>query len=237
MSDDVRRQILARRARFVAAAMAAFVPGACAATSELPRATSGAAATPSGASSSAIRTSAANGTSDASVSGRPSAAARATTAASATPADLDHDGIPDADDACPTLAGPRAVAPSKNGCPQVVAQVCLSIIIIERPYFDAGKTSVRPESVAVLDATADTLKAHPEFEIEVSGHCDSTERPPLDEKRATVVRDALAARGIDPARLHAKGYGSTRPIAPNETLEGRAKNRRVDFQIVSPPSP
>jgi outer membrane protein OmpA-like peptidoglycan-associated protein len=81
------------------------------------------------------------------------------------------------------------------------------------------------------------LKEHPEItKIEVQGHTDDRGLPKMNEKlsqdRADAVMKALVARGVDQARLSAKGYGQNVPIADNKTDEGRQKNRRVQFNIL-----
>ncbi len=75
------------------------------------------------------------------------------------------------------------------------------------------------------------------MKIEIAGHTDSVGSEMynlrLSEARANAVRDYLIQHGISPDRLIAKGYGESRPIAPNTTREGRAKNRRVEFTVIS----
>lgn len=158
-----------------------------------------------------------------------------TSASASTPPpaiDSDGDGVLDPDDACPTIAGVPSPEAGKHGCPKVVVQVCLSIIILERPHFAPGSAKLSPEATPILDATADTMKAHPEIEeVEVAGHCDAVEKPCPDDARARVVRDALVSRGVEATRLKATGKGRDEPVASNGTAEERAKNRRVDFKV------
>jgi OOP family OmpA-OmpF porin len=78
------------------------------------------------------------------------------------------------------------------------------------------------------------LKRHQDLEVEIAGHTDSTGsesyNQALSQRRADSVREALIAGGIDAARLSAKGYGESEPIADNDTEEGRAKTRRVEMR-------
>lgn len=99
--------------------------------------------------------------------------------------------------------------------------------------FDTGKATIKPDSMAQLDQVAQALKSAPEMKLEVAGHTDDVGKPEankaLSEQRAQSVMKALTERGIAVARLTAKGYGQTKPIADNKTEEGRAKNRRVEL--------
>jgi OmpA-OmpF porin, OOP family len=102
--------------------------------------------------------------------------------------------------------------------------------------FDLGKTTIRPESGSLLDEIATVLKQHPEItRVVVEGHTDSTGSARgnlrLSQARAESVVDAIVQRGIEKARLTAKGFGSSRPIASNDTPEGRDANRRVEISI------
>jgi len=209
-----RDRILARRARFIAASMAALAGDGCA---PAPNVANVPQPSPAAASSTSASTT-------------PSASAAPTVV------DSDGDGVPDVDDACPTVKGVPGSEPGKNGCPKLVAVVCLSIMIIERPYFAPGSSALAPEAKPVLDAAASVLKDHPEIaEVEVTGHCDAIEKPCPDEARARAVRDALVARGVAGSRLTAKAKGRDAPLDTNTTAEGRAKNRRVDLQVKPKP--
>lgn len=110
-----------------------------------------------------------------------------------------------------------------------------TVVIKDRIYFDVGKSTLRPESIPILDEVAASLLAHPEIvQVEVGGHTDPIGgvafNMELSRRRAARVVDELVFRGVAPERLTARGYGPTRPMADNETVEGRAANRRVEFQ-------
>ncbi len=106
-------------------------------------------------------------------------------------------------------------------------------IILEGIYFETGKAEITAESEFTLRKALTTLQSYPEIVVEISGHTDITglykKNLELSLKRANAVRDWLIKNGIDPARIIAKGYGPDRPIASNETPEGRQKNRRIEF--------
>lgn len=102
-------------------------------------------------------------------------------------------------------------------------------------YFDVDKTDVKPESSKTLDEVASLLKIDRSLKLEISGHTDNTgsteHNQKLSEGRAQAVVDALVKKyGIDAARLEAKGYGDTKPVASNDNEDGKAKNRRVELR-------
>jgi len=99
--------------------------------------------------------------------------------------------------------------------------------------FETGKSTINPDSAQTLDTAAAALKAAADLRVEVGGHTDNVGTPEanlkLSQERAQAVMAALVTRGITAARLTAKGYGQTAPVADNRTEEGRGKNRRVEL--------
>jgi len=81
------------------------------------------------------------------------------------------------------------------------------------------------------------MNSNPSVRMEISGHTDNTGslkyNTKLSQSRAEAVVQYLVERGIEASRFDAKGYAFTQPIAPNDTEEGRARNRRVEFKILS----
>lgn len=113
------------------------------------------------------------------------------------------------------------------------------IVIDQKIQFDEAKATIRPESASLLDEIASVLKAHPDIKkVRIEGHASSEGRAALNKKlseaRAKAVLESLVQRGVGASSLVSKGFGSSQPIAPNDTDEGRQKNRRVDFVIVEP---
>ncbi len=111
------------------------------------------------------------------------------------------------------------------------------IEIYEKVHFETGKAIIKPDSFELLDEVAEAVNTHKQIKlVEVAGHTDDQgsldSNQTLSQNRAQAVLDYLVNKGVDPARLQAKGYGETRTIDTNETAEGRAKNRRVEFNIL-----
>jgi|GEM_PF-1237082 len=111
------------------------------------------------------------------------------------------------------------------------------VLVFNDINFETGKAVILPSSYPILDNIAELLKANENVKIEIGGHTDSQGSDSynlrLSEARANAVRNYLIQKGIDPSRLIARGYGESMPIAPNTTREGRAKNRRVEFKVIS----
>jgi OmpA-OmpF porin, OOP family len=99
--------------------------------------------------------------------------------------------------------------------------------------FDVNKAAIKPESMGVINSIAQLMKDHPEIKLSVEGHTDSDgdEAPnqTLSEKRAQAVVAELTKMGVAADRLDSKGWGETKPVGTNNTAEGKAANRRVEF--------
>jgi len=151
------------------------------------------------------------------------------------PGDTDGDGIDDPLDACPNEAGKPDPDPKKNGCPLVQVKGD-QIVINDRIEFDTGRSTIKSVSDPLVDTIAQVMKDHPEItKIEIQGHTDNQGPAALNRNlsraRANAVLKALVSRGIAANRMTSKGYGPDKPVAENDTPEGRQSNRRVQFQI------
>lgn len=104
--------------------------------------------------------------------------------------------------------------------------------VLDGVEFDVGKATIRPESLPRLDNVVEYMTHKESSRIEISGHSDNVGNPKankaLSEKRAQACRDYLTSKGIEGTRIQAVGYGDERPIAANETEEGRQQNRRIE---------
>lgn len=107
---------------------------------------------------------------------------------------------------------------------------------LDHIYFDFDKTTLKKESYEELAKVIDFLKRNPTVEIEIAGHTDSKGSDEYNQKlsqgRTQAVVDYLISQGISARRLLATGYGESKPVDTNETEEGRAKNRRVEFTVL-----
>lgn len=158
-------------------------------------------------------------------------------AAKGCPPDTDGDSVRDDQDACPGEKGATSADPQKNGCPTSVRVTGTDIVILDQVLFETGKDKIKAESDGLVAQIAGVLKEHPEIlKVEIQGHTDNkgprAANLNLSQKRAEAVKAALVAKGVEDARLVAKGYGPDKPIMANVTEEGRAKNRRVEFKIL-----
>jgi outer membrane protein OmpA-like peptidoglycan-associated protein len=153
--------------------------------------------------------------------------------------DNDRDQILDVDDKCPNDPETYNGLDDEDGCPdkgKVVIEGS-DILILEKILFETDSTAIRPESLSIIQAVAQTLHHHPEFlVIEVAGHADerSTDEHNLrlTKGRAAAVVDALVQRGIARNRLVSQGYGEYCPIDPASNPAAWEKNRRVEFKVV-----
>lgn len=106
-------------------------------------------------------------------------------------------------------------------------------IITHGINFDVDKASIKPESMGTLNMIVQVLKDNPELKFEIDGHTDNSgtaaHNLTLSQQRADAVKTQLTSMGVDAARLTTKGFGDTKPISDNTSIEGKANNRRVEF--------
>jgi outer membrane protein OmpA-like peptidoglycan-associated protein len=100
-------------------------------------------------------------------------------------------------------------------------------------HFDFGKSTVKPESMPIIEELYTLLKTNPDLKVSIEGHTDNVgnaaSNQALSEQRAQSVMNLLIAKGISKDRLSFKGWGQNNPVADNRTEEGKAKNRRVEI--------
>ncbi|MDP6931286.1 MAG: OmpA family protein [Myxococcota bacterium] len=153
--------------------------------------------------------------------------------------DNDNDGILDMDDHCPNIREIHNGVDDDDGCPdegRVVVEES-RIRIDEVIFFDFAKATIQERSFDLLDEIASVVLSHTDLrKIRIEGHTDNVGGDAvnlkLSQARAESVRVALVERGVENLRLDARGFGEMYPIDSNDTDEGRANNRRVEFIIV-----
>lgn len=156
--------------------------------------------------------------------------------------DADGDGVLDVRDACPTVPGIEQGDPKRDGCASrapkklVVEADKGELKLLEPVQFETGTAELKQESFALLDEVVGVMLDAPDIRIAVHGHTDSrgglAYNRDLSQRRAQAVVKYLTDKGIAFERLEAKGFGPDKPISTNDTPEGRALNRRVEFKIL-----
>ncbi|KAA9035882.1 OmpA family protein [Ginsengibacter hankyongi] len=110
------------------------------------------------------------------------------------------------------------------------------VVRLNNVFFDFDKWDLRPESFIELNRVVKLLNENPSIEIEMSAHTDSRGSDEynfkLSDNRARSVMEYIISKGIDSSRITSHGYGETKPVATNDTDEGRQLNRRVEFKIL-----
>ncbi|MFZ2633712.1 MAG: OmpA family protein [Desulfosalsimonadaceae bacterium] len=166
-------------------------------------------------------------------------------------ADSDKDGVYDCEDACPDT--PLGVSVDAKGCPldtdgdgvadykdecpntpkgaHVDARGCW---VVEGVLFDTDKVNIKSQYVQELDDVVTVMNNNPGLRFEIQGHTDNVGsaayNQKLSEKRAWAVKSYLLKKGISKDRLTSKGFGFNNPAATNNSVEGRALNRRVEIK-------
>ena len=111
-----------------------------------------------------------------------------------------------------------------------------SVIALRNIFFNTASYELLPTSNAELDKLTALLKSNPTLRIELGGHTDNVgadaANMTLSDQRAQAVRDFVITKGIEASRITAKGYGETKPVATNDTEEGRAQNRRTEVTVL-----
>jgi OmpA-OmpF porin, OOP family len=143
------------------------------------------------------------------------------------PVDTDGDGVTDDIDQCPNT--PAAVVVDEKGCPKEVVE---DLKMELRVFFDVNKSNIKDQYKPEIAKVAEKLKEFPTANAKLEGHTDNTGARKLNERlslaRANAVKTMLTNEyGIAAERMSTEGFAADRPIAPNNTAEGRAMNRRV----------
>ncbi len=109
----------------------------------------------------------------------------------------------------------------------------LTKIVTHGILFDVDKATIKPQSMGTINEIYNVLKRDPSLKFEIDGHTDNTgnaaHNMTLSQQRADAVKTELVSLGIDASRMTTKGFGDSKPIDSNDTPEGKANNRRVEF--------
>ena len=148
--------------------------------------------------------------------------------------DLDGDGVGDNVDECPNTPG----LPENNGCPELSEEEeGILNAAFDNLEFESGKAIIRSSSYESLDSLASLLIRKPDWKLKIAGHTDNVGSDAtnmnLSKNRSNSVKDYLNLRGINnESRFIVEWFGESKPLYPNETAEGRQKNRRVEMTVI-----
>jgi OOP family OmpA-OmpF porin len=143
--------------------------------------------------------------------------------------------VPDGLDSCPNTPADREV--DEVGCTRIQAGLEAGRLVLSSIYFRTNSAALLPTSRRVLDEVGQALLDRPEAQIEIQGHTDASGSAgynlQLSEQRALAVFEYLTGTypGLERGRFTVQGYGESRPIASNDTADGMAMNRRVEFVV------
>lgn len=152
------------------------------------------------------------------------------------PLDQDNDGVLDADDACPTVAGTK----ENKGCPvkeKTAEEIEAEKMKVEPVYFDSNKSTFTAQEKVKIDNLVNLLKENSTYNVKVNGYADALGADNynlnLSKSRVNSVVKSIVSGKIKKERIESqKGFGEANPAATNDTPEGRALNRRVEFEVI-----
>ncbi len=145
--------------------------------------------------------------------------------------DSDNDGFNDEIDQCPTVA-----SSTNRGCPEIKQEVIEKVEKAAKGInFETGSATILKKSFTDLDKIVAILKNETTLRVDIAGHTDNKGKTEsnliLSQKRADACKKYLEEHGIEASRISSTGYGDSKPIASNDTAEGRSKNRRTEFVL------
>jgi outer membrane protein OmpA-like peptidoglycan-associated protein len=148
-------------------------------------------------------------------------------------ADTDGDGVSDKNDKCVDKPGPV----DNEGCPRVSEAASKKLnFAAQGIQFEVGKDIIRPISFKQLDEVVKIVNEYADYQLIIDGHTDNTGKADknkiLSEKRAAAIKNYFLKKGIDANRMIATGYGDTKPLVENNSVANKAKNRRVELNMI-----
>ncbi len=153
------------------------------------------------------------------------------------PPDTDGDGIIDAMDGCPEERGEAHSDPKRHGCRPAVVVQGEQLVLVKEIRFETGSDRILEESAETMSQMAALMNEQEQIvRVAVDGHTDDVgdqkKNLALSRRRALSVVRWLVEHGVDERRLEARGFGPRRPLAPNDSEDARARNRRVEFHVL-----
>ncbi len=150
--------------------------------------------------------------------------------------DNDKDGVADAADKCPMQPESVNGYLDDDGCPdEIPVKLKQFTGTIEGIQFETGSDRIKKQSLGKLRKAVTVLQEFGDLKVVIEGHTDNVGKDELNQdlsqRRAESVRKYMIDQGIDAGRLTAQGFGPSKPVADNDTKDGRAKNRRVEFRL------
>ena len=148
-------------------------------------------------------------------------------------ADTDGDGVIDSEDKCPSVSGDA----TNKGCPIIKVDVKKRLQFAARGInFETGKTTLTPASYPMLNEIVSILNEYVDYNLKMGGHTDAVGKDEsnliLSQGRVDAVKAYLISKGVSDSRVVATGHGETKPVASNATAVGKAKNRRVELELI-----
>jgi outer membrane protein OmpA-like peptidoglycan-associated protein len=146
--------------------------------------------------------------------------------------DTDNDGVNDEEDKCPSVAGTA----ENMGCPEIKEEVIEKVNYAAKSIqYALGSAKILPATFKSLDEVVALMKTDNSLLIDIEGHSDNAgteeRNKQLSSERAASVKDYFTSKGISADRITAKGFGSEKPVADNNTKAGRAQNRRTEMKL------
>jgi len=150
--------------------------------------------------------------------------------------DNDKDGILDVADACPNEPETINNFKDEDGCPDDITAIAKGEAVKLEVYFDTNQSKIKAQYAKTLKDAAVYLKKDTQARYRISGHTDNVgaakKNIKLSQNRANAIKAFLVKAGVKSVQLEAVGRGPNEPIAPNDTEDGKAKNRRVEIQKI-----
>ena len=148
--------------------------------------------------------------------------------------DRDKDGVDDFTDLCPDVPGVK----SNRGCPELKPEEKAALQkAFDNLLFETGSDVIVSSSYPPLDDLAKIMRNNPKYRLHLEGHTDNVgddnANMDLSQRRAASVKRYLVSKGVNAANVTSEGFGETRPKDTNDTPEGRTRNRRVEFLLIT----